>query len=199
MLSGMVQMGRLPEGKRLEIESSFTTEIPSLGNGNPTPYAVTGSFETNFPSMQWVSLSDGFYAGSRFISSLQRLFTNRVLRRFDIELAETNNAGAPTRKHKYIGSLVCYKDTCYIITVDGGRDTLELVSIGKIADYIDDVYIIEEKSSNSQSINISLLSMKAEIQKTNNFYSYWITRTVKQTKEKYPEIYKKYEHLIHGI
>lgn len=116
MLSGMVQMGRLPEGKRLEIESSVTTEIPSLGNGDPTPSAVTGSFETNFPSMQWVSLSDGFYAGSRFISSLQRLFTNRVLRRFDIELAETNNADTPTRKHKYIGRLVCYKEICYLIS-----------------------------------------------------------------------------------
>ena len=62
------------------------------------------------------------------------------------------------------------------------------------------IYIItQKKTSKSQSINISLLGMKAEIQKPRNFYSYWITHTEKQTKEKYPEIYKKYEHLIHRI
>ena len=200
MLSGMVRMGRLPEGKRLEIESSVTSAIPLLENGNPSPSAEIGSDETNFPAMQKVSLSDGFYADSRFVSSLQRLFTKRVLRRFDIALAETNNADMPTRKYQYIGRLVCYKDTCYIITVDDGQDTLELVSIGKIADCINGIYkITQKKSSKSQSINISLLGMKAEIQKPRNFYSYWITHTEKQTKEKYPGIYKKYEHLIHRI
>lgn len=95
---------------------------------------------------------------------------------------------------------MCYKDTCYIITVDDGQDTLELVSIGKIADCINGIYkITQKKSSKSQSINMSPLGMKAEIQKPRNFYSYWITHTEKQTKEQYPEIYKKYEHLIHRI
>lgn len=200
MLSGMVRTGRLPEGKKLEIEGSVTSKTPLLGSGDTTPSEETGSVETNFPSMQWVSLSDGFYADSRFVSSLQRLFTKRVLRRFDIALAETANTDMPIRKYQYIGRLVCYKDTCYIITVDDGQDALELVSIGKVADCIDGIYkITQKKSSKNHSINISLLSMKAEIQKPHNYYSYWITHTEKQTKEKYPEIYKKYEHLIHGI
>ncbi|MBQ8326247.1 MAG: metallophosphoesterase [Lachnospiraceae bacterium] len=70
---------------------------------------------------QVVSRTDGMYGVSRKISPLQRLFTGRVLRDFDLRLTETKQQ-ASHRKKLYIGRVFNYEGIRYQIIEDDGGD-----------------------------------------------------------------------------
>lgn len=70
---------------------------------------------------QVVSRTDGMYGVSRKISPLQRLFTGRVLRDFDLRLTETKQQ-ASHRKKLYTGRVFNYEGIRYQIVEDDGGD-----------------------------------------------------------------------------
>ena len=70
---------------------------------------------------QVVSRTDGMYGVSRKISPLQRLFTGRVLRDFDLRLTETKQQ-ASHRKKLYAGRVFNYEGIRYQIVEDDGGD-----------------------------------------------------------------------------
>ena len=72
---------------------------------------------------QVVSRTDGMYEVSRKISPLQRLFTGRVLRDFDLRLTETKQQ-APHRKNLYTGRVFNYEGIRYQIVEDDGSDII---------------------------------------------------------------------------
>lgn len=72
---------------------------------------------------QIVSRKEGMYGVSRKISPLQRLFTGRVLRDFDLRLTETEQQMAH-RKKLYIGRVFKYEGIRYQIVEDNGGDII---------------------------------------------------------------------------
>ena len=70
---------------------------------------------------RFVSRKEGMYGISRKISPLQRLFTGRVLRDFDLRLTETEQQIAH-RKKLYVGRVFKYEGVRYQIVEDKGGD-----------------------------------------------------------------------------
>ena len=77
-----------------------------------------------------VSRSEGFYEISRKISPLQRLFTGRVLRDFDLRLTETMQQTAH-RKKLYEGRAFRYEGIRYLIIKDNGGDLVMAEELAK--------------------------------------------------------------------
>lgn len=76
---------------------------------------------------QIVSRTKGMYRVSRKINPLQRLFTGRVLREFDVKLTETKQQ--PYRKRLYINQIFLYEDNEYQVIKDDGSDIIQAVEI----------------------------------------------------------------------
>ena len=117
---------------------------------------------------QLVSRKEGMYAVSRKISPLQRLFTGRVLRDFDLRLTETTQQTAH-RKKLYEGRVFMYEGVRYQIIEDNGGD----------------IVVAEElqKGSRSKGNGIRLSGnkrrfaieeLKAKIKKKDEWETYWI-------------------------
>ncbi len=117
---------------------------------------------------QIVSRKEGMYGVSRKISPLQRLFTGRVLRDFDLRLTETEQRMAH-RKKLYSGRVFRYEGIRYQIVEDKGGD----------------IVIAEElqKGSRSKGNGIRLSGkrrrfaieeLKSKIKKRNETQTYWI-------------------------
>ena len=117
---------------------------------------------------QLVSRKEGMYGVSRKISPLQRLFTGRVLRDFDLRLTETAQQTAH-RKKLYEGRVFKYEGVRYQITEDNGGD----------------IVVAEElqKGSRSKGNGIRLSGnkrrfaieeLKAKIKKKDEWETYWI-------------------------
>lgn len=117
---------------------------------------------------QIVSRKEGMYGVSRKISPLQRLFTGRVLRDFDLRLTETVQS-IGHRKKLYRGRVFRYEGTRYQIVEDNGGD----------------IVVAEELQKGSRSkgngIRLSgkrrkfaILELKAKIKKSNEHETYWI-------------------------
>lgn len=117
---------------------------------------------------QLVSRKEGMYAVSRKISPLQRLFTGRVLRDFDLRLTETTQQNAH-RKKLYEGRVFKYEGVRYQIIEDNGGD----------------IVVAEElqKGSRSKGNGIRLSGnkrrfaveeLKAKIKKKDEWETYWI-------------------------
>lgn len=71
---------------------------------------------------QIVSRTEGMYGVSRKISPLQRLFSGRVLRDFDLRLTETKQQSH--RKKLYTGRVFQYEGVRYQIVEDDGSDII---------------------------------------------------------------------------
>lgn len=117
---------------------------------------------------QLVSRKEGMYGVSRKISPLQRLFTGRVLRDFDLRLTETTQQIAH-RKKLYEGRVFKYDGVRYQIVEDNGGD----------------IVVAEElqKGSRSKGNGIRLSGnrrkfaieeLKAKIKKKDEWETYWI-------------------------
>lgn len=117
---------------------------------------------------QLVSRKEGMYAVSRKISPLQRLFTGRVLRDFDLRLTETTQQTAH-RKKLYEGRVFKYEGVRYQIIEDNGGD----------------IVVAEElqKGSRSKGNGIRLSGnkrrfaieeLKSKIKKKDEWETYWI-------------------------
>lgn len=76
---------------------------------------------------QIVSRTEGMYGVSRKISPLQRLFTGRVLRDFDLRLTETKQQSY--RKHLYINRVFMYDGIEYQVVKDDGSDIIIAVEL----------------------------------------------------------------------
>jgi len=117
---------------------------------------------------QLVSRSEDFYKVSRKINPLQRLFTGRVLRDFDLRLTETMQQTAH-RKKLYEGRVFRYEGVRYQIVEDKGGDLV-------IAEEL-------QKGSRSSGKGIRLSGnrrtfaiedLKAKIKKMSESETYWI-------------------------
>ena len=115
-----------------------------------------------------VSRKEGMYGVSRKISPLQRLFSGRVLRDFDLRLTETPQQKAH-RKKLYIGRVFRYEGIRYQIVEDTGGD----------------IVVAEElqKGSRTKGNNIRLTGnrkrfaieeLKAKIKKKDEIKTHWI-------------------------
>lgn len=115
-----------------------------------------------------VSRKEGMYGVSRKISPLQRLFTGRVLRDFDLRLTETTQQ-IPHRKKLYGGHVFRYEGVRYQIIEDNGGD----------------IVVAEElqKGSRSKGKGIRLSGkqrrfaieeLKSKIKKKDESDTYWI-------------------------
>lgn len=76
---------------------------------------------------QIVSRTEGMYGVSRKISPLQRLFSGRVLRDFDLRLTETKQQSY--RKHLYINRVFMYEGIEYQVVKDDGSDIIIAVEL----------------------------------------------------------------------
>lgn len=117
---------------------------------------------------EFVSRKEGMYGVSRKISPLQRLFTGRVLRDFDLRLTETAQQTAH-RKKLYGGRVFKYEGIRYQIVEDNGGD----------------IVVAEElqKGSRSKGNGIRLSGkrrrfaieeLKSKIKKKNEYETHWI-------------------------
>lgn len=78
-------------------------------------------------SFTWVSRSEGAYGVSRKVNPLQRLFSGRVLRNFDVNLTETRQE--TYRESKYLNRFVIYEGKKYIVSEDDGSDIVVLQQV----------------------------------------------------------------------
>lgn len=117
---------------------------------------------------QIVSRTEGMYAVSRKISPLQRLFTGRVLRDFDLRLTETEQQSSH-RKKLYNGRVFKYEGIRYQIVEDNGGD---IITAEKL-----------QKGSRSKGSGIKLSGekkrfaieeLKAKIKKRDEWDTYWM-------------------------
>lgn len=76
---------------------------------------------------QIVSRTEGMYSVSRKISPLQRLFSGRVLRDFDLRLTETKQQSY--RKRLYINRIFMYEGIEYQVVEDYGNDIILAVEL----------------------------------------------------------------------
>lgn len=117
---------------------------------------------------QIVSRTGGMYGVSRKISPLQRLFTGRVLRDFDLRLTETKQQQSH-RKKLYIGRVFNYEGIRYQIVEDDG----------------DDIVVAEELQEGSYSMDKGMVltgnkrkfaieALKAKIKSQNDYGTYWV-------------------------
>ena len=142
-----------------------------LGSAFSNTLIETESYEMEDVSKrveQVVSRKEGMYGVSRKISPLQRLFTGRVLRDFDLRLTETEQQTAH-RKKLYVGRVFRYEGVRYQIIEDNGGD----------------IVVAEElkKGSRSKGKGIRLSGkrkkfaieeLKAKIKKKNDSETYWM-------------------------
>ena len=142
--------------------ASFNSILASQGANYATEELVT------------VSRSEGPYEASRKINPLQRLFTGRVLRDFDVSLTEIQNSDTKKRKKSYLGCLCYLRDVRCLITKDDLMEILELTEL---------------KSGKTHVM--SLTEFRADIARTSQRFdaqlSYWETHSLKETYNKYPE------------
>lgn len=155
---------------RKKYEEKAKTRGYLLGYDCRNSLLETESYEEENVSQQVeqiVSRKEGMYGVSRKINPLQRLFTGRVLRDFDLRLTETTQQIAH-RKKLYKGRVFKYEGVRYQIVEDKGTD----------------IVIAEElqKGSRSKGNNIRLsgkkkkfaiMELKAKIKK-NDGETYWI-------------------------
>ena len=87
-------------------------------------YFLTTEEQTELESNVLYSVSrvTGAYGVSRKVSPLQRIFDNRVLRNFNIQLTETQQK--PYRNKSYVGSYFNYDEEDYKIIEDIGSDII---------------------------------------------------------------------------
>lgn len=117
---------------------------------------------------QLVSRKEGMYGVSRKISSLQRLFTGRVLRDFDLRLTETEQQFSH-RKKLYVDRIFMYKGIRYQIVEDKGGDIV-------VAEELQ-----EDSGFKGNGIRLSgerqkfmIEELKSKIKKKNEKETYWI-------------------------
>lgn len=131
--------------------------LPSVKSHSPikisgSPDAIIAK-ERNMAS---VDLSDGAYGVSRKISPLQRLFTGRVLRAFDLRLAETEQT--PFRKNLLIGRRFYYDGYDYEVIEDTGRELI-------VARKLDDVSLNDQNQlvSQAETKSFAVIDIKDKI------------------------------------
>lgn len=107
-------------------------------------YELTKDIVGKDNPLQSVSRSEGAYGISKKINPLQRLFEGKVLRDFDIRLAETKQASY--RNSSLVGREFCYNNIVYKVIEDEGND----------------IIVAEEKikSCKSQETEIQLANVK---------------------------------------
>lgn len=164
-------MGRNYELIREKYEEKANSRGYLLGSAFGNNYLETENYEVEDISQrveQLVSRKEGMYGVSRKISPLQRLFTGRVLRDFDLRLTETVQKSAH-RKKLYGGRVFRYEGVRYQIVEDNGGD----------------IVVAEElqKGSRSKGKGIRLSGkkkkfaieeLKAKIKKKDEWETYWI-------------------------
>lgn len=115
-----------------------------------------------------VSRSEGFYEISRKISPLQRLFTGRVLRDFDLRLTETKQQTAH-RKKLYEGRAFRYEGIRYLIIEDTGGDLVMAEELAKGSRTKGKGIRL---SGNKRTFAIE--ELKAKIKRTSEVDTYWL-------------------------
>ncbi len=119
---------------------------------------------------QEVDIKGGMYGVSRKVNALQRLFTGRVLRGFDIRLTETKQKAY--RKQLYKGSILVYDGIKYIIIEDNGGDiiTAQRMPTNK------------RTKSNKEELtkNFAILQLKKEIADDKYHRTYWEKKIVSE-------------------
>lgn len=131
--------------------------LPSVKSHSPIK--ISGSTDAIIAkerNMASVDLSDGAYGVSRKISPLQHLFTGRVLRAFDLRLAETEQT--PFRKNLLIGRRFYYDGYDYEVIEDTGRELI-------VARKLDDVSLNDKDqlSAQTETKSFTVIDIKDKI------------------------------------
>ena len=116
---------------------------------------------------QIVSRTSGLYGVSRKISPLQRLFSGRVLRDFDLRLTETKQQSY--RKHLYTNRIFMYEGILYQVVEDDGSDMIiadELPKGSKVND--DSIKLTGNRR------RFAVTELKGKIKTSNNYDTFWI-------------------------
>ncbi len=160
-----------------QIKLLFESNCPSNNNTDIMLNSLLFSQGSNYETEGLVSVSrtEGPYEASRKINALQRLFTGRVLRDFDVSLTEIQNSNPKKRKKNYIGCLCYFRDVRCLVTKDDRMDLLEFTEL-----YSGKTHVV------------SLTEFRADIINTSRRFdaklSYWETHSLTETYNKYPEV-----------
>ncbi len=117
---------------------------------------------------QNVSRTDGMYDVSRKISPLQRLFSGRVLRDFDLKLTETKQQSY--RKLLYTNRVFMYEGVRYQVVEDDGSDMIIAEEIQKGSRAKGNAIKL---SGNKRRFAIT--ELKSKIKKQSEYDTYWIS------------------------
>lgn len=117
---------------------------------------------------QIVSRTDGMYGVSRRISPLQRLFSGRVLRDFDLRLTETKQQSY--RKLLYTNRVFMYEGIRYQVVEDDGSDMIIAEELQKGSRARGNAIKL---SGNRRRFAIT--ELKAKIKKQSEYDTYWIS------------------------
>lgn len=116
---------------------------------------------------QAVSRTDGMYSVSRKVSPLQRLFSGRVLRDFDLRLTETKQQSY--RKISYKNRVFMYEGIRYQVVEDEGGDMIVAEELQKGS----------RSKGNAIKLNgkrrtFVIAELKAKIKRNSEYDTYWI-------------------------
>ena len=117
---------------------------------------------------QIVSRTSGMYGVSRKISPLQRLFSGRVLRDFDLRLTETKQQSY--RKHLYTNRIFMYEGIVYQVVEDDGSDMIIVDELQKGSRANDDAIKL---TGNRRRFSVT--ELKGKIKTQNDYDTFWIS------------------------
>ncbi len=117
---------------------------------------------------QIVSRTDGMYRVSRKISPLQRLFSGRVLRDFDLRLTETKQQSY--RKYLYTNRVFMYDGVRYQVVEDDGSDMIIAVELQKGSRAKGNAVKLTDNRR-----KFAITDLKSKIKKQSEYDTYWIS------------------------
>lgn len=133
-------------------------------------YDEMGDTEENLCEVeQMVSRTDGIYGVSRKISPLQRLFSGRVLRDFDLRLTETKQQSY--RKVLYTDRVFMYEGIRYQVVEDDGSDMIIAEELEKGPRTKGRAIKLTGKKR-----RFSITALKSKIKRQSEDDTYWISK-----------------------
>lgn len=142
---------------------------------------LSGKIIKSDGSLQVVSRKEGAYGVSRKVNPLQRLFSGRVLRDFDLRLTETKQqehqeelklTEMKRQEHQrdlLVGRVLCFDGICYKVIKDDGRDFIVIEKIKFIGEMKNNKVVLLGKRK-----RVSVEELELKIKNNKNWNTYWL-------------------------